>query len=75
MTGPVLVDSLVLSYCPTDGWIRGTVTHVISPDFPLELTGISPEKHSFHFLVLKMKDFRNFLLHYCIPDLALNKFT
>ena len=33
---------------------------VISPDFPLELTGFFPGKHLIHFLVLKMKDFWNF---------------
>ena len=43
----------------------------ISPDFSLELTGFFPGKHSIHFLVLKMKDFRNFVL----DNLTLNKFT
>ena len=38
----------------------------ISPDFPLELTGFFPGKHLIRFLVLKMKDFRNFVLHNCI---------
>ena len=38
----------------------------MSPDFPLELTGFSPGKHFIQFLVLKMKDFRNFVLHNCI---------
>ena len=37
---------------------------VISPDFPLELTGFFPGKHLIHFLVLKMKDFRNFVLDF-----------
>ena len=46
---------------------------VISPDFSLELTGFFPSKHFIHFLVLKMKDFRNFVLDNCI--LTLNKFT
>ena len=41
---------------------------MISPDFPLELTGFFPGKHLIHFLVLKMKDFRNFVLDDCIPD-------
>ena len=41
---------------------------VISPDFPLELTGFFPGKHLIHFLVLKMKDFRNFVLDNCILD-------
>ena len=41
---------------------------VISPDFPLELTGFFPRKHLIHFLVLKMKDFRNFVLDNCILD-------
>ena len=39
---------------------------VISPGFPLELTGFFQGKHFIHFLVLKMKDFRNFVLHNCI---------
>ena len=38
----------------------GAADHVISPDFSLELTGFFPGKHLIHFLVLKMKDFRNF---------------
>ena len=33
---------------------------------PLQLTGFFPRKHLIHFLVLKMKDFRNFVLHNCI---------
>ena len=37
---------------------------VISPDFSLELTGFFPGKHLIHFLVLKMKDFRNFVLDF-----------
>ena len=41
---------------------------VISPDFSLELTGFFPGKLLIHFLVLKMKDFRNFVLHNCILD-------
>ena len=41
---------------------------MISPDFSLELTGFFPGKHLIHFLVLKMKDFRNFVLHNCILD-------
>ena len=40
--------------------------HVISPDFPLKLTGYFPGKHLIQFLVLKMKDFRNFILDNCI---------
>ena len=39
---------------------------VISPDFPLELTAFFPGKHLIHFLVLKIKDFRNFVLDNCI---------
>ena len=39
---------------------------VISPDFPLDLTGFFQGKHSIHFLVLKMKEFRKFVLHNCI---------
>ena len=39
---------------------------MISPDFPLELTRIFPGKHLINFLVLKMKDFWNFVLHNCI---------
>ena len=41
---------------------------MISPDFPLELTGVFPRKHLIHFLVLKIKDFRNFVLDNCILD-------
>ena len=39
---------------------------VIYPDFPLNLTGFSPGKHLIQLLVLKMKDFRIFVLHDCI---------
>ena len=39
---------------------------VISPDFPLELIGFFPAKHLIHYLVLKMKIFRNFVLDNCI---------
>ena len=42
--------------------------HVISPDFPLELTGFFPGMHLIHFLVLKMKNFRNFVLDNSILD-------
>ena len=42
------------------------VHSVISPDFPLESTGFFPGKHLIQFLVLKTKDFRNFVLHNCI---------
>ena len=41
---------------------------VISPDFSLELTGFFPGKHLIYFLVLKMKDFWNFVLDDCILD-------
>ena len=41
---------------------------MISPDFSLELTGFFPGKHLINFLVLKMKDFRNFDLDNCILD-------
>ena len=41
---------------------------VISPDFYLELTGFFPGKHLIQFLVLKMKDLRNFVLDNCILD-------
>ena len=41
---------------------------VISPDFPLELTGFFQGKHLIQFLVLKMKDFRNFFLDNCILE-------
>ena len=41
---------------------------VISPDFPLELTGFFQGKHLTHFLVLKMKDFWDFVLDNCILD-------
>ena len=39
---------------------------MISRDFFLELTGFFPGKPLIHFLVLKMKDFRNFVLDCCI---------
>ena len=39
---------------------------MIYPDFHLELTGFSPGNHLIHCWVLKMKDFRNFVLHNCI---------
>ena len=39
---------------------------VISRDFPLELTGFFQGKHLIQFLVLKMKDFWNFVLNNCI---------
>ena len=45
-----------------------STVQVISPDFPLELTGFFPGKHLIHFLVLKMKDFWNFVLDNCILD-------
>ena len=41
---------------------------MISPDFPLELSGFFPGKHLIHFLVLKMKKFWNFVLDNCILD-------
>ena len=41
---------------------------MISPDFSLELTAFFPGKHLIHFLVLKIKDFRNFVLDNCILD-------
>ena len=44
------------------------VLKVISPDFPLELTGFFPGRHLNHFLVLKMKDFRNFVLDNRVLD-------
>ena len=37
---------------------------VISPDFPFYLTGFF--RGSIHFLLLKTKDFSNFVLHNCI---------
>ena len=51
----------------TDGLAAGCIVaggSVISPDFSLELTGFFPGKHLIHFLVLKMKDFRNFVLDF-----------
>ena len=33
---------------------------------PLKSTGFFPGKHLIHFLVRKMKDFRNFILDNCI---------
>ena len=41
---------------------------VISPDFSLEFTGFFPGKHLIPFLMLKMQDFRNFVLDNCILD-------
>ena len=41
---------------------------MISPDFSLELTVFFPGKDLIYFLVLKMKDFRNFVLDNCILD-------
>ena len=38
------------------------IQRVISPDLSLELNRFFPGKHFIHFLVLKMKDFRNFVL-------------
>ena len=35
---------------------------MLSLEFSLELTGFFPGKHFIHFLVLKMKDFQNFVL-------------
>ena len=43
-----------------------SVWNQISPDFSLELTRLFPEKHLILFLVLMIKDFRNFVLHNCI---------
>ena len=40
---------------------RISPAQVISPDFSLELTRFFPGKHLIHFLVLEMKDFRNFV--------------
>ena len=39
---------------------------MISSDFTLELTEFFSWKHLINILVLKMKDFRNFVLHKCI---------
>ena len=51
------------------GWEGlGAACTVISPDFSLELTGYFSGKHLIHSLVLKMKDFRNFVLDKCILD-------
>ena len=48
-------------------WLT-SVESAISPDFSLELTGFFPGRHLIQFLVLKMKDFRNFVLDNCILD-------
>ena len=48
------------------GTVGTGMQEVISPDFFLKLTGFFQGKHLIHFLVLKMKDFRNFVLHNCI---------
>ena len=37
---------------------------VIYPEFPLDLTGFFSGKHLIHFLVNKMQDFQNFVLHH-----------
>ena len=39
---------------------------MISPNFSLKLTVCFRGKHLNYFLVLKMKDFWNFVLHNCI---------
>ena len=49
-----------------ESWAPFFQLNVISPDFSLELTWFFPGKHLIHFLVLKMKNFRNFVLHNCI---------
>ena len=41
---------------------------MISPDFPLQLTGFFLGEHLIHFSVLKMKDFWNFVLDNYILD-------
>ena len=54
---------------PPHGQASGELQpQVISPDFPLQLTGFFPGKHLIQFLVLKMKDFQNFVLDNCILD-------
>ena len=60
-------SSLITIY-KFDKMVQPRLERVISPDFSLELTGFFPGKHLIHFLVLKMKDFRNFVLHNCILD-------
>ena len=64
--------SIVSSDTSTTAWLGAkrdfevcTLDSVISPDFYLEF---SPGKHLIHFLVLKMKDFRKFVLDNCILD-------
>ena len=42
---------------------------MIYTDFPLDLTGFSPGKHLIQYLVLKMHDVRNFVLHNWILSL------
>ena len=39
---------------------------MISPDFPLDLTEFFQGKYLIHFFVLKIKDFRNFVIYNCI---------
>ena len=61
--------SVLLAFARTSrrpGHQTGDQKGVISPDFPLESTGIFPGKHLIHFLVLKMKDFWIFVLDNCI---------
>ena len=52
----------------------GTVSGDISRLSP-RIDQIFPREALNHFLVLKMKDFQNFVLHNCILILTLNKFT
>ena len=44
----------------------GCLQHVIYPEFFLDLTGFFPVKHLIQFLVIRMQDFRNIVLHNCI---------
>ena len=55
-------------------WSTFLLSNVISPEFSLELTGFFQGRHLIHhFLVLKMKDFRNFVLDNCILDFDAEK--
>ena len=53
---------------PSKHWQVTISALVISPDCPLALTRFFPGKHLIHFLVLKMKNFWNFVLDNCILD-------
>ena len=67
MLGLGAIDLCILPFLAVDQ--IPNVLPVISSDFPLEMTGFFPGMHLIHFLLLKMRDFRNFVLQNCILDL------